>query len=236
MKRLFQETLKDQVDRFVSVDGPRYNITNTAVGSIRYRVTFAGEGGHSFSAFGIANPIHALGRAIAAISHIEVPTEPKVTFNVGRVGGGTSVNAISEESWMEIDMRSGDPLALQRLTSQVDAAIDKALAEENARWVDRGRLSVRTEVVGNRPPGNTPASSEIVIRAASVTKALGLEFGLRESSTDSNFPMSLGIPAITVGGGGSNPNSHALDESFDTTDGWKGTQRAVLLAITLSEP
>jgi tripeptide aminopeptidase len=236
VKRLFGQTLKDQVDRFVSVDGGNYNITNTAVGSIRYRVTFTGEGGHSFNNFGIANPVHAVGRVIATISEVVVPTDPKTTFNVGRVGGGTSVNAIAEESWMEIDMRSGDPIALKSLTSKIDAAVDRALADENARWADKGRLSVQKVVVGDRPPGNTPADSVIVSRASSVTQALGLEFRLQESSTDANLPMSIGIPAIAVGTGGVGTNLHALDESFDTTEAWKGTQRAVLLAISLTEP
>jgi tripeptide aminopeptidase len=113
--------------------------------------------------------VHALGRAIAAISDVVVPTDPKTTFNVGRVGGGTSVNAIAERSWMEIDMRSGDAIALKTLTSQVEAALDKALADENARWADKGRLSVKKAVVGDRPPGNTPAESAIVTRATSVT-------------------------------------------------------------------
>jgi tripeptide aminopeptidase len=236
VKRLFADTLKNQVDRFVSVDGGRYNITNTAVGSIRYKVVFSGMGGHSFSAFGIGNPVHALGRAVAAISDAIVPTDPKTTFNVGRVGGGTSVNAIAEDAWMEIDMRSADAAALQTLRSQVDTAIDNALRAENARWGDKGGLAVETVVVGDRPPGSLSADSAIVSRALSVTKALGLDGGLREGSTDANFPMSIGVPAIAVGAGGMNPNAHALDEAFDTTDAWKATQRAVLLAISLTEP
>ena len=236
VKRLFRETLEGQVDRFITFDGTRYAIANTAVGSMRYRVTFTGEGGHSFGAFGIANPVHALGRAIAAIADLEVPQHPKTTFNVGRIGGGTSVNAIPEEAWMEVDMRSGDPAALEALKSRFVAAVDKALGDENARWNGKGPLSVKKELVGDRPPGNVPADSVVLTRAVSVTRALGIEVVLDEGSTDANFPMSLGIPAIRVGSGGTGTNAHALDEAFDTTDSWKGTQRAVLLAIGLAEP
>ena len=109
MKQLFNDTLKGQIDRFVSIDGTGIHVTNVAVGSHRYRVTFKGPGGHSFGAFGLANPIDAMGRAIAKIAEFQVPKEPKTTFNVGRVGGGTSVNSIPFEGWMEVDMRSVGP-------------------------------------------------------------------------------------------------------------------------------
>src|SRR4029078_5852279 len=111
MKQLFGETLKGQIDKFVSVDGTGLGRSNVGVGSNRYRVTFTGPGGHSFGAFGMANPIQAMGRAIDKIDAMEVPENPKTTFNVGRVSGGTSVNAIPFEAWMEVDMRSSDPAA-----------------------------------------------------------------------------------------------------------------------------
>ena len=113
VKYLFREGMKGQIDRFVSIDGTGLGITHIAVGSLRYRVTFKGPGGHSYGAFGMVNPIHALGRAMARIADFEVPRDPKTTFNVGRIGGGTSVNAIPFEAWAEVDMRSADPAALQ---------------------------------------------------------------------------------------------------------------------------
>ena len=116
MKQLFNETMKGQIDRFVSIDGTGLGITNVAVGSHRYRVTFKGPGGHSFGAFGLANPIDALGRAVAKIADFQVPKQPKTTFNVGRIGGGTSVNSIPFEGWMEVDMRSSDPRRSPRST------------------------------------------------------------------------------------------------------------------------
>jgi tripeptide aminopeptidase len=236
VKALFNETLKGQIDRFVSVDGTGLGITHIAVGSYRYRVTFKGPGGHSYGAFGIANPVHALGRAISAISDLKVAADPKTTFNVGRVGGGTSVNAIAFEAWMEVDMRSIDPGALKALDANFHMAVDQAIAAENARWNDNGRITVEKRLVGERPAGQTSATSPIVVAALSVSKALGLTSRLDEGSTDSNIAMSLGIPAITVDGGGRGAGAHALEETFDTTDSWQGTQRAVLLAIALAQP
>jgi tripeptide aminopeptidase len=236
VKALFNETLKGQIDRFVSVDGTGLGITHIAVGSNRYRVTFKGPGGHSYGAFGVANPVHALGRAIAGIADLKVPADPKTTFNVGRVGGGTSVNAIAFEAWMEVDMRSIDPSSLQALDSSFHAAVDQAVAAENARWNDKGRVTVEKRLVGDRPAGQTSVTSPIVQAALSVSRALGLKSSLDEGSTDSNIAMSLGIPAITIDGGGRGTGAHALEETFDTTDSWQGTQRAVLLAIALAQP
>ena len=235
VKYLFNEGMKGQIDRFVSLDGTGLGITHIAVGSLRYRVTFKGPGGHSYGAFGrIANPLHALGRAIETISQFEVPADPKTTFNVGRVGGGTSVNSIPFESWFEMDMRSASPSALQALDAKFHRAVDEAVKAEDARW-KTNVLTVDKALVGNRPAGQTAATSPIVQAAVSVTRALGFPAALDEGSTDSNIPMSLGIPAITIDGGGIGRGSHALDESFDPTDSWKGSQRALLVAIALAQ-
>lgn len=235
MKQLFNDTLKDRIDRFVSVDGSGPGITNVGVGSYRYRVTFKGPGGHSYGAFGMANPIHALGRAIAKIAEFKVSETPKTTFNVGRIGGGTSVNSIAHDAWMEMDMRSADLGALNALDARFQKAIAQALTEENERWGNKVILTVDTRRVGERPAGSTPEDSAIVQTAIAVTKALGLESTLGVSSTDSNVPMKLHIPAITIGGGGQGAGAHSLNETFDTTDSWKGTQRALLLAIALTQ-
>ncbi len=233
VKYLFGESLKGQIDRFVSIDGTGLGITHIAVGSLRYRVTFKGPGGHSYGAFGLPNPIHALGRAMAAIADFEVPRDPKTTFNVGRVGGGTSVNAIPFEAWMEVDLRSADRASLQALDAKFNKAVDDAARDEDARWKTR-QLTVEKALVGSRPAGETPLESPIVRAAVSVTRALGLPVSLDEGSTDSNIAMSLGVPAVTIDGGGRGTGSHALDETFDTTDSWKGTERALLLAIALA--
>jgi tripeptide aminopeptidase len=224
-----------EIDRFVSIDGTGFGIVNVAVGSIRYRVTFKGPGGHSFSAFGLANPIGAMGRAIAKISDFQASTNPKTTFTVGRVGGGTSVNSIPAEAWMEVDMRSSDSTSLTSLESRFQRAVDAAASEENERWRMPGMVTVVKDRVGYRPAGSTPADSAIVRTAEAVHRVLGLPIMLNESSTDSNIPMSLGIPALTIGGGGRGTNAHALTESFDTSDSWLGTQRVLLLTIALAQ-
>ncbi|MFB3855059.1 MAG: M20/M25/M40 family metallo-hydrolase [Vicinamibacterales bacterium] len=234
VKHLFNEELKGQIDAFVAIDGTGYGITNVGVGSHRYRVTYRGPGGHSYGAFGLPNPIHALGRAIAKVSDFQVATNPKTTFNVGRIGGGTSVNSIAYEAWMEMDMRSPDEAALSKVDAQFKEAVASALAEENARWGGEARLTVETDLVGDRPAGQTPQDSVIVQTAVAVTRALGLPIELGDGSTDSNIPMNLGIPAVTIDGGGRGKGGHSLAEQFDSTDSWKGTQRAVLLVIALA--
>jgi acetylornithine deacetylase/succinyl-diaminopimelate desuccinylase-like protein len=235
MKALFDETLKGEIDRFVSIDGTGIGVTRVAVGSHRYRMAFKGPGGHSFGAFGLANPIHAMGRAIAMISEIQVPTSPKTTFNVGRVGGGTSVNSIPFEGWFEVDMRSSDRASLAVVDAKVQAAVDSAAVQENRRWSHPGMITVEKKLVGDRPAGNTAADAPIVRTALAVANALGKTVTPGEGSTDSNYPMSLGLPAITVGGGGRGRGAHSLAEQFDTTDSWQGTQWVTLLAIALSQ-
>lgn len=232
-KALFNETLKGRIDRFVSVDGSGLGMTRVGVGSFRYRLAYKGPGGHSYGAFGRVNPIHALGRAIAEIAEFQVAREPKTTFNVGRIGGGTSVNSIPFEAWAEVDMRSHDKASLDALHARFLAAADAAAFAENKRW-GKGTITVVKESVGVRPAGETLATDYIVQAAESVTRALGASVEWSTTSTDSNVPMSLGIPAITIDGGGDGKDAHALTEAFDTTDSWKGTQRAVLLAIALT--
>ncbi len=171
---------------------------------------------------------------MARIADFEVPREPKTTFNVGRIGGGTSVNAIPFEAWAEVDMRSADTAALQSLDAKFHKAIDDAVTDENTRWGSR-QLTVEKTLVGNRAAGRTPGDAAIVMAAVSATKALGLPVALDEGSSDSNVPTSMGIPAITIDGGGRGSGAHALNESFETTNSWQGTQRALLIALALAQ-
>ncbi len=232
-KNLFSDSLKGQIDAFISIDGTGLSITDVGVGSYRYRAAFKGPGGHSFGAFGMANPIHAMGRAIAKISDFDVPANPKTTFNVGRVGGGTSVNAIPFEAWMEVDMRSSDKASLDALNTRYKAAIQAAVDEENRRWKKDGQITIANELVGLRPAGTTPPDSPIVKTALAVSQLFGFKGKPGEGSTDSNVPMNLGIPAVTIGGGGGGTGAHALNETFDPTDSYLGTQRALLLAVAM---
>ncbi len=234
MKMLFHESLQGQIDKFISVDGLGLGVTAIGVGSYRYRVTFKGPGGHSFGAFGMANPIQAMGRAIAKIDAFEIPSNPKTTFNVGRVGGGTSVNAIPFEAWMEVDMRSADKASLEAVNTKFKAAVQEAVEEENKRWNNRGPVSVSNELVGLRPAGITPMDSPIVQTAIAVSKPFGFDGKVREGSTDSNVPMNMGIPAITIGGGGTGTGAHSLNEEYDIKDSWIGTQRALVLSVALA--
>ena len=235
VKALFNETMKGQIDRFISIDGTGLHVTHVAVGSHRYRVTFKGPGGHSYAAFGLANPVGALGRAVAKLSDLQVSSQPKTTFTVGRIGGGTSVNAIPAEAWMEVDMRSPDPAALAAFDARFHRSVDAAVAEENQRWGRPRMITAVKELVGDRPAGSTPSRSPIVQTAQAVAAALGLVVTLGEGSTDANIPMALKIPAITIGGGGRGWNGHATTEAFETADSWQGTQNAILLTIALAQ-
>jgi acetylornithine deacetylase/succinyl-diaminopimelate desuccinylase-like protein len=181
----------------------------------------------------MANPMGAMGRAIAKIQEIQVPKQPKTTFNVGRIGGGTSVNSIPFEGWMELDMRSSDPSSLATVDAKIQQAIDAGVAEENRRWGPAQTITVVKELIGDRPAGSTPENTAIVRAGLGAATALGFSANLGEGSTDSNLPMSLHVPAITIGGGGRGREAHALTESFDTTDAWMGSQHALLLTLAL---
>jgi tripeptide aminopeptidase len=234
MKALFGETMKGQIDRFVSLDNADPQVTIIGVGSHRYRITFKGPGGHSFAEFGLPNPANALGRAVAKISEFQVTDNPRTTFNVGRIGGGTSVNAIPSEAWMEVDLRSSDPASLAALDAKFRQAVDRAVVEENARWGRPGVITVVKDLVGDRPAGSISNDAPIVETALASARAVGLPVGISEGSTDANIAMGLNIPAVTVGGGGRSMNAHAPNESYDSTDSWRGTENAVLLTIALA--
>jgi tripeptide aminopeptidase len=233
-RHLVNTELAGTIDAFVSIDGIGMDVTNVGVGSRRYKVTFRGPGGHSYGAFGTANPIHALGRAVAAVADLTVPTSPRTTFNVGRIGGGTSVNAIPFEAWFEVDLRSADSAALTALDTRFRALVDQAVAAENARWNRPGQVGATLAVVGDRPGGSTAEAAAIVRAARSATAAVGEQMTLRAGSTDANAAMYRGIPALTIDAGGTGSGAHALDERFDSTDSWKGTVRAFLLTVLLA--
>ena len=234
VKALFRDTLKGRVDQFVAIDNAGLSISTVGVGSLRYRVTFKGPGGHSYVEFGRPNPAAAVGRAAARIEELRVPGSPHTTFNVGRIGGGTSVNAIPEEAWMEIDLRSTDRAALAELDAHVRKVIEQAAVDENARWQTRA-LTVKIERVGDRPAGAVGSEAPIVRAARAAARALGFSAGLNEASSDANLPMSLGIPAIAIGGGGQSSGSHTTGEWFESSGSYLGTQHALLLVVALAQ-
>lgn len=241
VRNLFTNSLKGKIDYFISVDGTDLDVTSRAVGSNRYKVTYKGPGGHSYGAFGRVNPIHALGRAMAQIADVQVPSSPKTTFNVGVIGGGTSVNSIPFSATAEIDMRSESAESLATLDATVRGILTSALDAENARWGagsnGKAMLTLVIDTIGLRPANGTQTeATPIVATAIAAGKALGFTPATQASSTDANLPMSLGIPAITIDGGGKGGDAHALTEWYDdTTTGWRGPQWAVLLVAALAK-
>jgi tripeptide aminopeptidase len=232
VKALFQH--RTDIDGFISIEpGNPARTTYLGTGSHRYRVTFKGPGGHSFGDFGLPSAIHAMGRAIAGISDIETPADPKTTFTIGTVSGGTSVNTIAAEATMLVDLRSTSQEELLKLEDKALAIIHQAVEDENKRW-NTNALSVDLTLVGDRPAGEQSADAFIVQASAAASKAIGCEPGLEPpSSTDSNVPISLGIPAVTLGGGGTFGGAHTLQEYFDATDAYYGVQKVFLTILGL---
>lgn len=222
-----------KVDAFLSFDGPGADrITNRALGSRRYRVELAGLGGHSWGDFGLPNPIHALGRAVSRLAAYPAPKEPRTTFNVGRIEGGTSINSIPRNATMEVDLRSASEAELRRIDAFFRRAMRDAVDDENAKKrAGDPELKLKLDLIGERPTGETPADSPLVAIAVEATKVLGFEPRLDQSSTDSNLPISLKIPAITLGAGGASGFSHSLDEWYDPRDRDKGLKRGLLVIL-----
>ena len=234
VKALFRDHA--DIDAFISIDGLGITrVVNRATGSHRYEFIFTGPGGHSFQEFGLPSAIHAMGRAIAKISDLQTPSDPKTTFTVGTVSGGTSVNAIAAEARMAVDMRSNSTDELLKLEARLLDLVKQAVAEENARW-KTDKLSVEVKLIGDRPAGTVAMDSPVVEATrraiAAVTRGLSPTFG--GASTDSNIAMSLGIPAVTIGGGGEGGNWHSRNEWYKQVDAYYGPQSALLTALMLT--
>jgi tripeptide aminopeptidase len=233
---LLEREFKGQVNYFISVDGVGSNITSRAVGSHRYTITVSGPGGHSYGDFGVPNPTHALGRAIARISDLTVPSAPKTTFNVGILRGGTSVNSIAMSAQMDIDMRSESAQELNEIDRKIRAAVASAVADEQKRWPSSNvKLQIKYDTIGIRPTGAQSDDVPIVQVAIAAGKAVGYSPSTNASSTDANMPIAMGIPGITIDGGGRGDGAHSLGEWYDDgPEGWKGPQWALLLVAALS--
>lgn len=217
----------------IALDGTgSTRIVTTGIGSRRLRAEYRGVGGHSWSDWGVANPAAALGRAIAAFAVLETPAAPKTTLTVARLGGGTSVNAIPEESWMELDLRSESAPRLERLEREVRRALRNAAdAERHAATRADATLRLEVTLIGDRPAGSVPADAPLVAAAAAATRLVGAEPETIGSSTDANVPMSLGIPAIALGCGGDGGGIHTLGEWYDNEDGPRGLERCLWVAL-----
>lgn len=234
VKHLFGDN-GPKIDSYIAVDGSGLDrITHVGLGSHRYKVTFKGPGGHSWGAFGLVNPHHALGKAItyfAAEADKFTREGLKTSYNVGVIGGGTSVNAIPFESWMQVDMRSESPEKLEGIDKLLQAAIQKALQEENAVKRSGPDLEVDVEMIGDRPSGKLPVDLALVQRTIAATQYFGGKPALRTGSTNSNTPISKGVPAVTIGSGGDGGKAHSLDEWFVPKDGYLAAQRTLVLLL-----
>lgn len=226
---------KDRIRNFIAIDGgAQDSIVTGGLGSRRYRVTFKGPGGHSYGAFGLVSPAFALGNAMTKLSRMQVPSEPRTTFNVGVVGGGTSVNSIPVDMHMLVDMRSESADELRRVDQSFLRLVQEAVDEENqARSTREGRITADVVLIGDRPSGATPTSAYLVQAATAVSRAFGFTPAYETSSTDANVPISMGIPAITIGRGAGG-RSHSLDEWMDVTKEKNVQAGQVVLATILA--
>ena len=237
VRHLFTEgKLAKRVSSFISFDGTGVDfITHQALGSRRYRIRLEGPGGHSWGDFGVVNPVHALGRAVARLADYHAPAEPRTTYSVGRIEGGESVNVIPQSASMDVDLRSVSDPELARLEDFLLMALNRAVIDENVMRAASGKkLKADVRLIGNRPSGETPRESYLVRTAMEASRVLGITPILNRASTDANIPISLGIPAITIGAGGKSNDSHRLSEWFDPTGRELGYKRALLLALGLA--
>lgn len=207
-------------------------IVHRALGARRFRVTYRGAGGHSWAAFGVPNPVHAAGAAAARLAALPLPRRPRTTLSVCRIGGGISVNAIPEEAWLEVDLRSSAEDALAGCVADIRAAVHAAAREENVRRAPGTEpLTHEVAMIGDRPCGSTPEHHPLVRVACAITRAIGRTPELVTASTDANVPISLGIPAIAIGAGGRGGGVHTPAEWYDNTDGPLGLARALAIVV-----
>src|SRR6266567_8870522 len=222
---------------FIALDGAGLErVVHRALGSRRYRVTYRGPGGHSWAAFGVANPATAVGRAAQRLADLPLPAEPRTTCAVVRLGGGTALNCIPQEAWLDLDLRSEDPRALAQLDVTVRAALERAADDENRRrTAGSPPLRVEIQLLGDRPSGMTPRAHPLVQAAVAVNRALGRDAELASASTDANVPIALGIPAIALGAGGKAGDAHLATEWFENVEGALGIVRALLVTAAMAE-
>ena len=221
---------------FIALDGAGVErIVHRALGSKRYRATYRGPGGHSWAAFGVANPATAVGLAATAIAQQPTPQAPRTTVAVVRLGGGTGLNSIPQEAWLDLDLRSEDPHALAELDGRVRAALARAKEEEDRRRTPgTPPLQLEIQLLGDRPSGLTPRTHPLVQAALAATRAIGKEGELAAASTDANVPIALGIPAIALGAGGRAGDAHLTTEWYENDGGVTGVIRALLVAAAVA--
>ncbi|MEQ1595926.1 MAG: M20/M25/M40 family metallo-hydrolase [Casimicrobium sp.] len=233
VKALFRDN--KNIDGFISIDGVGAGrVVNSATGSRRFKISYIGPGGHSFQAYGMPSATHAMGRAIAKMADVETPSQPKTTYTVGTVKGGTSVNAIAADAEIGLDMRSNSAAELAKLEEKMLAIARAAADEENARWKQPGRVKAEIKLVGDRPAGAQSRDSVITQVAVRSEQTFGLkDFYISAASTDSNTPISMGIPAVTLSGGGIGGGSHSPAEWYSPLNAWRGPQNVFQVTLAL---
>jgi len=220
----------------VALDGAGdERIIHRALGSRRFRVSYSGPGGHSWAAFGVPNAVHAAASAAARLAALPLPSTPRTTLSVGRIGGGLSVNSIPDSAWIEIDLRSTSTSHLDDLERSLRRVAEQAMADENAkRAVGTRALKIRVEAIGARPCGETPAEHDLVRAAVDATRLVGRQPDLALASTDANVPIAAGIPAIAIGAGGRGGDAHTHAEWFDNVHGTLGVARALTIVMAVA--
>ncbi|PYP53209.1 MAG: peptidase M20 [Gemmatimonadetes bacterium] len=232
-----RETGNGKPAAFIALDGAGLErVIHRALGSKRYHVVFRGPGGHSWAAFGVANPANAVGRAAALLADLPTVTAPRTTCAVVGLGGGTGLNSIPQDAWLDLDLRSEDPRALAQLDVTVRAALGRAADDENrTRTKGTPPLRVEVQLVGDRPCGITPRAHPLVQAAIAANRALGRDAELATASTDANAPIALGIPAIALGAGGKAGDAHLTTEWYENVEGALGIVRALLVTAAMAE-
>ncbi|MFZ0641147.1 MAG: M20/M25/M40 family metallo-hydrolase [Candidatus Acidiferrales bacterium] len=228
-------TYKGRLRAVIALDGAATDyVTTVALGSRRLEVSIEGPGGHSWSDFGMPNPITALARGIVQFSRTPVPEDPRTTFNFGVISGGNSVNSIPTEADVKVDLRSEDEAELSRLESELRKAFADAVGEEMAAASEGSPLKLKISVIGVRPAGKLAEDSPLLVAIENADRYLGNRSRLERSSTDANLPLSQGIPAIAIGGGGQGGGSHSLDEWYDPAGRELGLKRALLTILAVA--
>lgn len=220
----------------IAIDGPSAeHITTQGIASRRFEVNVTGPGGHSWSDFGDPNPITALARGIVQFSSIQLSDDPRSSFNFGIIEGGTSVNSIPARALVKVDLRSEDEAELSRLESSLREAMRSGVRQEiEASHSPANALELNFRSLGSRPAGRLPENSPLLEAILSVDRYLGNRSRLERSSTDANIPLSMGIPAVSLGGGGKGGGSHTLAEWYDPTGRALGLKRLYLIVLALA--
>jgi acetylornithine deacetylase/succinyl-diaminopimelate desuccinylase-like protein len=232
------DTIASGAHSAVALDGPGdERVVTAALGSRRYHVAFRGPGGHSWGRYGTPNAIHAAAALVTRLTGYAAYDHTRTALTVSRIGGGSTINAIPAEAWIEVDVRSISDAELVRIDQQVRRATRDAADEENARRrFDASPMSVTLTVLGERPAGEVAPDHDIVVAAAEATRAIGRTPEFAVASTDANIPISRGIPAIAIGGGGSGGETHTTAEWFENSEGSRGVARAALILAALAGP